>query len=391
MRQFKVVLLGACALALAVGTGNAGLNPANAGIPGNNTLSSACIECHTQTPGGGTHMGSHFVYNQAQPAYTTHSGGGGAYNVGGAARELGQYFKTGAWPSGAFSKYGRVSDNSSVSAANDNANFGAANFLAANAAGYQALEITCESCHNLVRNVAGGNNLVSPMTTATVAGTTQVLAAAAGTPAINGPEAPLCVGCHGFMYTDSATAPVAVGPYYADASAPANRNLSDFGSRKGNNNAHYINGTKVTQNHHVGTGDPIKSTIAAQGYLWRDVLSVPTDGETPGAPGAIDSGVTNRGQMPQRDVWLDGVGASGKLKGSTTTWLNCIQCHSEPHSGLNGTAASILRDTNAGGTFTASGIARQDYILRIGESGRGYMGFSDVDYCNDCHTLASTK
>ncbi len=378
MRQFKVVLLGACALALAVGTGNAGLNPANPGIPGGNNQSSACIDCHTQTPGGGTHAGSHFVYNQAQPAYATHSGGGAAYNVSGAFRPGGQYFKTGAWAQGGFSKYGRAADNTTWSAANDNTNFGAATFLAANAAGYTSLQIICESCHNLVHNVQGGNNLLAPMTALQATPTIQVLAGGAGIPAVNAGEAPLCVGCHGFMYQNVA-APTPAGSYYADA-----RNTSDFGGLKGNNNAHYINGVKVVQNHHVGTGDVIKSTIAAQGYLWRDVLSVPVDGETPGVT-AIDSAST-RGQMPQLAVWnVDG----GKVKASTTTWLNCIACHSEPHEGLNGTAASILRDTDAGGTFTASGIARQDTILRIGESGRGYMGFSDTNYCNDCHTLAT--
>lgn len=374
MRQFKVVLLGACALALAVGTGNAGLNPANPGIPGNNRLSSACIECHTQTPGGATHQGSHFVYNTALPAYSTHSGGGGTYNLLGVAREAGEYFKTGAWAQGGFSKYGRVSDNSSISAANDNALHGAANFVAANGAAYQTAEIICESCHNLVHNVQGGNNLLAPMTAATANGTAQVLAASGTVPAINGPEAPLCVGCHGFMYTGGA-APNPAGTYYADA-----RNVSDFGGRKGNNNAHYINGIKMAQNHHVGTGDPIANSLAAQGYLWRDVLSVPTDGEA-----AAISVAAVRGQMPQRATWaVDG----GKLKPSTATWLNCINCHSEPHSGLNGTAASILRDTDAGGTLTSTS-SRQDGILRIGESGRGYMGFADTNYCNDCHELAT--
>jgi hypothetical protein len=379
MRQFKVVLLSACALALAVGTGNAGLNPASPGIPGNNNLSNACIECHTQTPGGATHQGSHFVYNTALPAYSTHSGGGGSYNLGGAAREAGEYFKVTAWAQGGFSKYGRISDNSSISRANDNATFGAAK--TATDAEFQGGEIICESCHNLVHNVQGGNNLLAPMTSATVNGTAQVLAAAVGTPATNAPEAPLCVGCHGFMYTGGA-APSPSGTYYADS-----RNNSDFGgAKKGNNNAHYINGVKMAQNHHVGTGDPIANSLAAQGYLWRDVLSVPTDGEV----AAINtSTATTRGQMPQQASWSQTDG-SIKLKPTNPLWLNCMNCHAEPHSGLNGTAASILRDQDAGGTFTSTS-SRQDGILRIGEASRGYMGFSDTNYCNDCHTVATGK
>lgn len=374
MRQFKVVLLGACALALAVGTAHAGVNPANPGIV--NNLSSSCIQCHTQAPGGGTHAGSHFVFNTAQPAYTTHSGGGGTFRVDGQFRTAGQYFKTTSWAQGGYSKYGRTADNNSYSAANDNSAHGAAVYSAAGtAATYQTAQIICESCHNVIHNVPGGNNLLAPMVSATANGTTQVAPQSAGVPATNGPEAPLCIGCHGFMYTESATAPNPAGTNYADT-----RNTSDFGGRKGNNNAHAVNGTKVTQNHHVGTGDPIANTLAVQMYLWRDVTSVPSSG----VAAAIDTGVTTRGQMPQQNVWTND---GGKIKATTTTWLNCMHCHAEPHSGLNGTAASILRDTNAGGTFTATGIARQDYILRMEDSGRKYMGFSDVNYCNDCHFL----
>jgi hypothetical protein len=338
-----------------------------------------CINCHTVAPGGGTHFGSHFVFNPADsPARPTNSGGGNAAGGLKAARDLGQYFKTTQWTtmtgSLSYSKYGRTSDNASISAANDNAGFGGAVFVAASTAPYQAAEIICESCHNIVKNVAGGNNLVAPMTAVSGAGT--VYTQVAPWNATN--EAPLCVGCHGFMYVLNAAN---TGSNYADT-----RNTSEWGGLRTNNHFHMINGVQYDQNHHVMSGDPATVAEAAAGILWRDVLSIPSDG----AFASLDVTLA-RGQMPQRAAWLNTDG-SGKVKAGAANF-NCVTCHSQPHSGNNGTAASILRDTDAGGVVIAdTRPAGLQHTYRLGEgtgvNTRTWMGLSDVQYCNDCHTLA---
>lgn len=379
MRPYRILILVFGAFALCAGMAQAGLNPDNPGLAVSNGSSAMCINCHSVAPGdSGAHWGSHFVYNPADsPARPTNSGGG-SVTAGGlnAVRDAGQYFKTTRWTaqtgSTSFSKYGRSTDNASVSAANDNATYGGAVFLAASAAGYQGYEIICESCHNIVRNVAGGNNLVAPMTAMTATQQTQVA------PWTGSDEAPLCVGCHGFMYITDATNNT--GTNYADL-----RNNSEWGSvRKENNHFHRINAIAYNQNHHVMSGDPANAALAGAGRLWRDVLSIPSDG----AFASVDV-TAARGQMPQRATWsTDG----GKVKNGAANF-NCLHCHSQPHSGLNGTAASILRDTTAGGVAIAdTRPAGLQHTYRIGEGAgadqRTWMGLSDVNYCNDCHTLA---
>lgn len=379
MRPFRILMLVFGAFALCAGMAEAGLNPANPGLAVSNGSSAMCINCHTAAPGGNTHWGSHFIFNPADsPARPTNSGGGNIAGGLNAARTAGQYFKTTQWTgstgSTSYSKYGRSADNASVSAANDNATYGGAVFLAASNASYQGYQVICESCHNVVRNVAGGNNLVAPMTAMTAAQQTQV----APWNATN--EATLCVGCHGFMYTtDAANAGTT---NYADA-----RNTSEWGGGKGNNHFHRINGAQFNQNHHVMSGDTIAAAQATAGILWRDVNSLPSDG----AAAALD--VTSaRGQMPQRAAWLNTDG-SGKVKAGAANF-NCVTCHSQPHSGNNETAASILRDADAGGVVIAdTRPAAVQHTYRIGEGAggnqRAWMGFSDVQYCNDCHTLAT--
>lgn len=379
MRPFRILMLVFGAFALCAGMGEAGLNPSNPGLAVSNGSSAMCINCHTVAPGGGTHFGSHFVYNPADsPARPTNSGGGSVAAGGlNPIRDLGQYFKATQWlaqtGSQSYSKYGRSTDNASVHAVNDNATYGAAEFLIATNTAYQGYEIICESCHNVVRNVAGGNNLVAPMTAMTATPQTQV----APWNATN--EATLCVGCHGFMYTTNAAN---TGTNYADA-----RNTAEWvGGLKGNNHFHRINAVQYAQNHHVMSGDPIAAGQALAGILWRDVLSLPSDG----AAASIDVTLA-RGQMPQRAVWLDTDG-SGKVKAGAANF-NCLTCHAQPHSGLNGTAASILRDTDAGGvTIADTRPAGLQHTYRIGEGAganqRAWMGLSDVQYCNDCHTLA---
>lgn len=378
MRHFKIALMGVCVVALSLGAAYAGVNPADPGLAVRNNSSNICIDCHTVAPGGGaTHYGSHFVYDPTVTGTLTNSGGGGNWNYDNAARDAGQYFKTTQWAeSTGYSKYGNTADNTSVGAGNDNAAYGSAVYLAASNSAYAGHEIICESCHNVVKNVAGGNNLLAPMTALTSAPSVQV------SPVQEANEATICVGCHGFMYGAGTgyTATASPGTYYADA-----RNTADVspGGRKGNNGVHYINGAKYRQNHHVMTGDKILNADAALGLLWRDVLTVPSDGEE---TGVIDTAST-RGQMPQRATW-NNTDTAGKVKATTTTYLNCIQCHSAPHSGLAGTAASILRDQDAGGNATLS-TDRHTYIARIGENNRTWMGFNDYNYCQDCHTLAT--
>jgi len=219
--------------------------------------------------------------------------------------------------------------------------------------------------------VAGGNNLVAPMTGMTGGEYTQIAPWGAAN------EATLCVGCHGFMYTTNAANYV---QNYTNA-----RNMSEWGGvRKENNHYHRINGVQYNQNHHVMSGDPATATHAAAGILWRDVLSIPSDG----AFYTLET-TSLRGQMPQRVTW---VADGGKVKRGPDNF-NCLHCHSQPHSGLNGTAASILRDTDAGGVTIADvRPAGLQHTWRIGEGAgvntRTWMGFSDVQYCNDCHTLA---
>jgi hypothetical protein len=117
-----------------------GLNPADPGLPtaqafgrtyDNNAASSMCLDCHTASPKpGGTHFVSHYDGSAVRPT------GNLAYE------------RLVAWPGGAFllSKY-------AVPAPPDP--------LAASVTGQQG-QVICESCHNLSRNAAGGNNLLEP-------------------------------------------------------------------------------------------------------------------------------------------------------------------------------------------------------------------------------------
>ncbi len=368
MRYIQILLAAFCVLGLTLGAAYAGLNPQDPGLAGgtavyNPNLSRICTDCHTNVPSAETMRGSHFAYYVGS-GLTTRTGGGWTGSLNG-PRANGAYFKASMWGTGAWrawSKYGNTTDNTNryTATASDNAGMGVTTAIGT---AYNSYQIICESCHSLVLNVAGGNNLVAPMTGAYAANTgtaTQV------NPWSNGDEATLCVGCHGFMYTTNATNTVA---RYSDT---RNNNEVAGSGKKDNNHFHYISGTQYAQNHHVMTGDAINSTMAGAGLLWRDVFVVPPD-----AAGTVDSGVV-RGQMPQQASWVtDG----GKAKASTTTYVNCVHCHSAPHTGDITTGASILRDTNAGGTNTGGAMAR------IGEGGRTWMGMSDVNYCNDCHTL----
>lgn len=367
MRHAKILLAALCVLGLSLATAEAGLNPADPGLAGgiatyNPNLSRICTDCHTGVPSAMAQNGTHFAYIVGSSALTRSGGGWTDGNWGTAPRTNGAYFKASKWSTqGTWSKFGNRTDNTSrfTAVASDNAGMGTSDTTLSNYAGY---EIICESCHNMVHNVAGGNNLVAPMTgayTANTGATTQL------TTWSDGGEATLCVGCHGFMYTSNTA-------NSADARYGDTRNNNEVAGSglKLNNHRHTISGTLYANNHHVMTGDVFNTTMATAGLLWRDVLVVPAD-----ASGTFDSG-SSRGQMPQRAPWIND---GGKIKAAATTNFTCVHCHAAPHTGDVTTGASILRDTNAEGTNTGGAMAR------IGETGRTWMGFSDANYCNDCH------
>lgn len=368
MRYIQILLVAFCVLGLSLAAAEAGLNPQDPGLAGglatyNPQLSRICQECHGTAPSSETMNGTHFVF-PIGGAVNTRSGGGWTGSIGG-VRENGAYFKVSEWTAqGTWSRYGNTSDNTNryTATASDNAGMGTTTAIGTV---YNQYEIICESCHSLVLNVAGGNNLVAPMTGAYAAneGT-----ATQDNPWSNGSEATLCVGCHGFMYTTNGT-----NTNNARYSDTRNQNEVAGSGLKENNHFHYVDGTQRAQNHHVMTGDVFNTTMAAAWLLWRDVTSV-----DPAAAGTVDSG-SSRGQMPQLGTWTND---GGKVKASTTTNVNCVHCHAAPHTGDDTTGASILRDTNAAGTNTGG------LMSRIGEDSRTWMGFADAEYCNDCHTLA---
>lgn len=383
MRYTKILLLGMSALALAFGTAGAGLNPQNPGLAGGTTFynpgaSRICIDCHSRVPSSSANNGTHFV-TAGSTTHDTRTGGGWAGSRFGVRDGAtgGQYFKISAWPNpvaargNVYSKYSNAADNVTYifGARTDNTGLATAQATAATFGGY---EIICESCHNIVSNVAGGNNLLAPMSGAYVAGGGNLVQAS---PWSVSDEATLCVGCHGFLYATNATNQ----PRYADT----RKSNEVTAGEKQNNHQHYINGAPMAQNHHVMTGDTITQTIAAQGLYWADTLVKDTSaaGWLPAASAVTTTGVVNtRGTMPMIvGAWTND---GGKIKSTTATQINCVHCHAAPHSGDATTAASILRDTNAQGTITAA-----NSISRIGENGRTWMGFNDFNYCQDCHKL----
>ncbi len=128
-------LIGA-GVALWAAAAPAGLNPADPGLPDaqaygtsypGNAVSALCIDCHTATPVAG---GSHFV---------DHYDGSGVKATANTTWE-----KLDAWPSGGLSKFGSAAPPDP----------------AAQSQTGTAGELICESCHNLVTNAAGGNNLL---------------------------------------------------------------------------------------------------------------------------------------------------------------------------------------------------------------------------------------
>lgn len=164
-----VALLGAAAGAGIVWPAQAAMNPSAPGLPAvdnvygqsgipNNQVSAMCVACHSAVPLPG--RTSHFVAH-----FNAASGGNRTTTAAGKSTKE----RTAPWTgSGLSSKYGNfttwVSDNTVTG------------------------EMICESCHNIVRNVAGGNNLLE--------------SSLLGNPrpsqptTLTSPTTTLCEGCH---------------------------------------------------------------------------------------------------------------------------------------------------------------------------------------------------
>lgn len=151
--------------------GGGGMNPADFGLPlvdnvynrngvPNNGASAMCFSCHSPSPGSGNT--SHFVAHYSSTA--------GAMRATTTAN-IPIKERTQPWTqSGGMSKYGQ---NIGTNPSSDNATTG---------------EIICESCHNLLRNMSGGNNLIeSSLPTDARPGAGNDLTS---------PTTTLCEGCH---------------------------------------------------------------------------------------------------------------------------------------------------------------------------------------------------
>ncbi|MBI5014215.1 MAG: hypothetical protein HZB55_01835 [Deltaproteobacteria bacterium] len=170
-----------------------GLNPANPGLPTavnvygstsvtKNGLSAMCVDCHTLSPKpnprgdnpwpgtGGTHF---VVWNDGTGFRAT--------------RNAVAYFRLTSWPDAfegslhAYSKYGDTAAGMSKMISNATNRAATQDTVSGD---YAAYEIICESCHNLIVNAAGGNNLLASYREYAAAGET-----------VDDP-AKLCEGCH---------------------------------------------------------------------------------------------------------------------------------------------------------------------------------------------------
>jgi hypothetical protein len=358
-------IMGTCVAAmLAAVPAMAGLNPADPGLPladgfvaatASNGGSSMCVDCHTANPlaartyaGAAKYawqtahadfLGSHFV------GLGTNSGGG-ITNAGAglAPRTGGEYFQTAAWTtSGGFSKYMNAAGDSVI----------ADNSLQANVAVVGVANtdhITCESCHSIVVNVAGGRNLLGGG--ATDGSGTQV----AGK--IGGDNTGICEECHGDMTVAS-----------------------------GNN-------SPDGNNHHVlslatNAADIISDAKAAAGLLWtRAASATGTDGRSTNTDPAYAAGL-----MPEVGYQVRGTfnGSSwqGGLAGKDTGGaFNCTDCHAVGHGGRTDTGARIFRSGLATevGNNVNSGIFRLEDSIQLPVVGVSTTVWTnDKGYCEGCH------
>ncbi len=363
----KQVLAVLCASFLAA-PALAGINPASPGLPvadtsnnnnastytgftaPNNQASAMCVDCHTVQPKAG---GSHYV-NATSTAGATNSGGSGIDATGAITpRDNGAYFKVSLWTANGstgaatYSKYRNTSDQSVVP---DNTVAGVTTAVTdATLSNYADYDIICESCHNIVINDAGGNNLLEAQVDNEWEDT---------------PVADLCVGCHGFMYTDQVVQSASGLANWGDA-----RNANEVAggtARKGNNEYHWVKGAARPQNHHVMTGDVINATQASLMVLW-------TDNDVVGYTSSPISNTQSGGTYPQRATWLNG------LTKPTGGGLNCTNCHAPAHGQGASPAASILRNA----TYTQHG-SNLGPIARISDR-NAWKKIDDLGFCGQCH------
>ncbi len=368
----KQVLAVLCASLMAA-PALAGINPAWPGLPtadtsnnngassytgftaANNQASAMCVDCHTVQPKAG---GSHFV-NPTNTGGFTNSGGSGIDNTGAiTTRDDGAYFKITAWNnitkadnstgSEGVSKYADTSVPASYVTDNTVAGTSTAT-LDATAANYAGYDIICESCHNIVNNDAGGNNL---------------LLTQPNNDWEDAPVAELCTGCHGFMYTAAVDQSGSGLANWSDARN--DHEVAGGTARKGNNEYHWVKGVARPQNHHVMTGDVIDSTQAGLMVLW-------TDNDVVGYTDSPISNTSTNGTYPQRATWQN------SLTKPTGGGLNCTNCHAPAHGQGASPAASILRNA----TYTAAPTALGP-ISRISDRG-GWKKIDDLAFCGQCH------
>ena len=349
----------------------AAINPADPGLPRadaygqvgipNNGASALCVECHTENPTPG--RGTHFVLNALTGALrTTHSGGGWPEAAWG-VRDSGEFFKITPWTeedwgNGGSSKYGDARTWESVVYAGGEPVVAAeASRLETSPQAMADLEIICESCHNLRVNVEGRYNLLAKVTSSPVPDDT-----------VEGGHAPLCVGCHGFLYQDNEAN--AVNLNWND---PRNMSLA-AGRRRGNNERHYIKGKPYPRNHHVMTGDAITQGQARAGLLLRDVSVV--------SPGLVQNAIRTdwrEGTMPIREQVLPPI-----VLPSDPANLHCVTCHAPGHGGEPSMGAAILRGENLQGKDSGYGIDRAF-------DGREWGRFADIRFCGLCHEAGDVQ
>lgn len=358
----------------------AGLNPLSPGLPtvlaasspfasdmSNNQMSAMCVDCHTLAPKGND-SGTHFV----SVGDGTNSGGSGINAAGthGAARTTGEFFKVTAWnasgSTGAatYSKYG----NAGISYVPAILNGSGTATEQATTAAFQGYEIICESCHNIITNDVGGNNLLE----------NQAVFNSKANDWQDNDESSICVGCHGFMYSSESVPDTANGTENANANDARNDSAltGHTSGRRGNNEYHWVQSVAKPQNHHVMTGDAINSVMATATALWTDNSIVHyTDDPI--------SNLSTKGTFPQRSSW------GGNIQKPSDGGLICTSCHAPAHSSDTGAGAvdyaagkgaSMLRNA----TYVP---ARTNAWDRISDAPVGWKKIDDANYCQQCHEV----
>lgn len=382
--RYTKILFTALATAAIAGTfaigAFAGINPASAGLPtvtvtgygggplANNQMSGMCVACHTRLVFGAS-TATHFVFDDT---HATNSGGGWGsadYTKTGAVRNGGEYFHVTEWKagSGIYSKYGNNTTKLSETAAPA----GAVGFEMATGARTLAQlaldEIICESCHNIVKNEAGGNNLVAvPGDLKTPTGANAFTDSKVAT---------LCVGCHGWLYETNAANDcnaTALGGNYDNLW----NMLGETGAvRKGGNAAEWKNdGLKHAVNHHVMSGDKRNTVIATAQVNWTPTSQF--DGST---SHTIDTTVRTGSGYMLKTPWV-----SPFVRAATATNFSCLSCHSVGHGGPLSTGASILRGT-ASGYATTTAIDRLSDGSRTWKDQDANIAAGAATWCQNCH------